>query len=126
MAYKPAGYTDVSPYLITEDPAGVIAFLIAGLGAAEIRRFNRPDGSIMHAEVHVGDSVVMIGGGKTEHKAQPAHVHVYVADVDEAFARAVKAGGVVVQKPAKKDDPDRRCGVSDPSGTVWWLATNHV
>ena len=52
-----------------------------------------------------------------------AHVHVYVPDVDASFEKAKQAGGKVVQEPVQKDDPDKRGGITDPSGITWWLAT---
>lgn len=54
------------------------------------------------------------------------HVHVYVPDVDAAFRRAIEAGGTVVQEPMEKGDGDRRGGISDPGGTIWWLSTQLV
>ena len=54
--------------------------------------------------------------------AVDAHVHVYVADVDAAWSRAMQAGGTVVQAPAQKDDGDKRGGVRDPGGTAWWIS----
>lgn len=124
MAYKPRGYADVSPYLIVDDVAGVIAFMKKGLGGKELRRFKRPDGSIMHAEVQLGDSVVMIGGGNPDWPNQPCHVHVYVKDVEKTFAKAVKAGGKVIQELKQENDPDKRGGVADASGTTWWVSTS--
>jgi PhnB protein len=53
----------------------------------------------------------------------PAHVHIYVADVDAIYRRALAAGAKSIAEPAKKDDADKRGGVQDPGGTTWWLAT---
>ena len=117
--YKPEGYPDVSAYLIVEDAEATLAFLEAVFSAPRLRVHRRDDGSIMHAEARVGDSVVMVGqmpGGPS------AHVHVYVDDVDAHFARAEAAGGEVVAPPETKPDGDRRGGVRDPNGITWWLA----
>jgi len=122
--WKPSGYPALSPYLITRDAQGVIDFLQAALGATPLRRYERPDGSIMHAEVRIDDSVVMIGGAGDDWPPQPAHLHVYVPDVDRAYAAALEAGGITVQEPTRKEgDPDRRGGVRDSGGNTWWLAT---
>ena len=79
-----------------------------------------PGGKVMHAEVKLDDTVVMLADVETP---VPSHVYVYVGDVDAAYARALRAGGVAVQEPVQKDDPDRRAGVRDPAGNTWWLAT---
>ena len=66
-AWKPEGYSSVSPYLMCADPEGLIAFLVAVFGAGQVRRFDRPDGSLMHAEMRIDDSIVMVGGGATQY-----------------------------------------------------------
>ena len=123
-SYKPEGYSTVSPYLIAAGAQAVIDFLNKAFGARELRRYDMPDGSIMHAEVRIGDTVVMIGDAGEHWPAVPAHVHVYVDSVDETYRRALDAGGVSVQPPQQKgQDPDRRGGVKDPAGNTWWIAT---
>ena len=77
----------------------------------------------MHAEVQIDDSIVMIADGGGDFPAFPIWLHVYVPDVDAAYQRALNAGGVSVQAPQQKDDPDRRAGVKDPAGNTWWIAT---
>lgn len=121
--WKPAAYPSVSPYLICPDPDGLIAFLAAAFDGTVQRRFDRPDGTLMHAEVKIDDSIVMLGGASTEYLASPSHIHVYVRDAQDVFRRAVEAGGTVVQEPARKDDDDLRGGVQDTWGTTWWIAT---
>jgi uncharacterized glyoxalase superfamily protein PhnB len=122
--WKPSGYPSVSPYLITSNAEAVIGFLEATLEAKPLRRYDRPDGTIMHAEVRIDDSVVMFGEAGGEWAPVPCHLHVYVPDVDATYARALKNGGVPVQAPLKKDgDPDRRGGVMDPGGNTWWFST---
>jgi PhnB protein len=126
-AFKPTGYNSVSPYLIVEGAAATIEFLAAAFDAVEIRRFPAPDGNgIMHAEVRLDDTVVMIADRPAEWPAVPAHVHVYVADVDASYQRAPAAGAESVQEPIKQQDDDKRGGVRDAGGTTWWLATKVV
>ena len=123
-SHKPDGYSTVSPYLIAAGAQQVIDFLKQTFGASELRRYDLPDGSIMHAEVRIGDAVVMLGDAGESWPAVPSHVHVYVEDVDATYRRALQAGGVPVQSPERKgDDPDRRGGVKDPAGNTWWIAT---
>lgn len=120
MDFKPENYNSVSPYLVVDDADVALVFLEQVFGSKPLRLFRRDDGTVMHAEVRIDDSVVMLGqmaGGPD------ANVHVYVADVDAVFDRAVKAGGDVVQPVEEKGDGDRRGGVRDPAGTTWWLST---
>lgn len=121
--YKPEGYNSVAPYLIVGDAARTIEFLKDALGAVELQRHASPRGGIMHAEVRIDDSVIMLADMAPDWPPVEAHVHVYVPDVDAAYRRAVEAGGTPVQEPAKKNDPDRRAGVRDAGGTTWWIAT---
>lgn len=123
QAYKPSGYNSVSPYLVVADANATIDFLQKAFDAVEIRRFAGPDGRVMHAEVRIDDTVLMLADGSPGWPAIPAHVHVYVADVDESYRRALAAGGFSVQEPVKKEDADRRGGVRDAGGSTWWIAT---
>ena len=122
--WKPDGYSTVSPYLVTEKAQQVIDFLVAVFDAEALRRYETEDGSIMHAEVRIADTVVMLGEAGGDWPAQPSHIHVYVEDVDRTYRRALDAGGTSAQEPQRRgDDPDRRGGVRDPGGNTWWIAT---
>ena len=121
--YKPDGYTSVAPYLIVDGANRTIDFLVRVFHAVELQRFAGPDGSLAHAEVRIDDTVVMLADGGEGWPPVPAHVHVYVADVDDTYERALEAGAESVQPPEKKDDPDRRAGVKDAGGTTWWIGT---
>jgi PhnB protein len=121
--YKPEGYASVSVYIVAEGAQAVIDFLVNTFDARPTRRYDNPDGTIMHAEVMIDDTVVMIADGSQEFPPFPVWMHVYVPDVDATYQRALAAGGVSVQEPEKKDDPDRRAGVKDPAGNTWFVAT---
>jgi PhnB protein len=123
MSHTPAGYSTVSPYLIVSGASATIDFLARVFGATELRRFAAEGGGVMHAEVRIGDSVVMVADGAEGWPPVPAHVHVYVADVDDTYRRALEAGATSVQEPVRKGDEDRRGGVKDAGGTTWWIAT---
>jgi uncharacterized glyoxalase superfamily protein PhnB len=102
----------------------VIDFLTQTCDARQTRRTDLPDGSIMHAEVQIDDTVVMLADAGGEFPAFPAWLHVYVPDVDATYQRALEAGGISVQEPVQKEgDTDRRGGVKDPAGNTWWIAT---
>lgn len=120
MPYKPDSYNDASPYLLVADAEATLAFIAATFDAPSLRVIRRDDGSIMHAEARVGDTVVMMG----EVPDGPAiNIHVYVPDADAAISRALAAGATLVQAAAEKGDGDRRGGIKAPDGTVWWIAT---
>jgi PhnB protein len=123
-SYKPRDYTSAAPYLIVNDASGTIDFLKRVFDVVELRRFPSADGKIMHAEVRLDDTVLMIAdGAPPAWPSVAAHVHVYVPNVDATYRRALEAGGTSVQEPVKKEDEDKRGGVKDPSGTTWWIAT---
>ena len=122
-SYKPDGYTSVSPYLIVDGASATIDFLRRVFAADEIQRLADPAGRIMHAEVRIDDTVVMIADGVDGWPPVPSHVHVYVRDVDATYRRALDAGATSVQEPVKKGDPDKRGGVKDAGGTTWWIGT---
>lgn len=119
MSYKPGGYTDASPYLIVDDIEATLTFLEASFGAERLRFHTRPDGTPMHAEARIGDTVIMMGQDTT----MPAHVHVYVPDVRGTFQAMLDAGGTEIQPPLDQGDGDLRAGVRDPVGTTWWPST---
>lgn len=122
--YKPDSYTSVAPYLVVSDAAATIRFLTDVFGAEELRRHPAPEGDrIMHAEVRIDDTVVMMGESAGEWPATPSHVHVYVPDADATYRKAIECGAVSVQEPVKKDDADKRGGFKDPWGTTWWVGT---
>ena len=123
QAYKPENYNTVSPYLIVNGADRTIEFLKVVFGATELRRFLDAAGKIMHAEVRIDDTVVMLADGAEYWPPIPAHVHIYVNDVDTIYRKALEAGAISVQDPVKKDDEDRRGGVKDAGGTTWWIAT---
>lgn len=120
MPYKPEGHTSVAPYLIVDDAENTLAFVQAVFDSEPIFVVRGPGGGIVHAEFRIDDTVVMCGESRG---APSANVHVYLPDVDDAFARALEAGGTMAQGVAEKGDGDRRGGVTDPSGTTWWLST---
>jgi PhnB protein len=126
-AHKPEGYTSVSPYLVVDGAQHVIDFLRQVFGAAELRRFDADGGGIMHAEVQIDDSVVMIADSTPDWPPYPSHLHVYVPDVDATYRRALDAGGVAIKEPQRMEgDPDRRGGFTDPAGNSWWVSTQQA
>jgi PhnB protein len=119
----PEGYNTITPYIISPDAEGLIDFVEKTLDGTLMNRFDRDDGSVQHAEVRVGDSVLMIGGANDEFPPFPLMAHLYVDDVDRVHAKAVTNGARSVQEPENQFYGDRTSGVTDPDGNTWWLAT---
>ena len=127
MAAKPVpdGYHTVTPYLTVRGAAKVIEFLKQAFGAElSLEPVKRPDGAIMHAEVKIGDSRVMLGEENEMAKATTTSLYVYVPNVDSVYQRAVKAGGNSVMEPTDMFYGDRTGSVKDPSGNTWSIATH--
>jgi PhnB protein len=121
---KPEGYHTLTPYLVVEGAARLIDFLKAAFDAKETERMAAPGDRIGHAEVRIGDSVVMLGDAHGEHKPLQAMLYVYVDDADATYRRALAAGATSVQEPADQFYGDRSGGVRDPVGNLWWIATH--
>lgn len=118
----PAGYTTVSPYLIVPDAPGHQRFLQEVLGAELVRSMPREDGSVMHSELRIGDSLVMVADATKDWPASATHLHVFVDDVDTIYAKALAAGATEVMAPVQKGNPDKRGGFL-LDGVTWWVAT---
>jgi uncharacterized glyoxalase superfamily protein PhnB len=114
----------VTPYLVVEGVPKLIEFLKQAFDAQELGRMARPDGGVMHAEVKIGDSKVMMGEPMGDWKAKPCTLHLYVEDVDAVYQRAIQAGGTSVREPADQFYGDRSGGVIDPCGNYWGIATH--
>lgn len=122
--FKPTGYNSVSPYFVIREAQRFIDFIKDLFEAEELRRYDNPDGSIMHAELRIDDSVIMLGQSNDEHPPQLHLMHVYVPDVDAVIERAVKLGCEVVEAPQQKSgDPDRRGMFRDFAGNMWAVGT---
>ena len=126
MAVKPIpdGFHTVTPYLLVQGVAKLIDFLKQAFDAKEIHRSAMPDGTIMHAEVKIGDSFVMMGEASGQRQPMPGSIYLYVKDTDATYQRALKAGATSVMEPADQFYGDRNAGVKDPVGNSWWIATH--
>ena len=134
MAVKPIpeGYHTATPYLIVKDGAAAIDFYKKAFGATEIMRMPGPGGRIMHAEIKIGDSPIMLGEECPEFGAKspeslggtPIGVCLYVEDVDAMFKQAVSAGATAKRPVADQFYGDRSGNVTDPFGHQWTIATH--
>ncbi|WP_426752420.1 VOC family protein [Myxococcus sp. Y35] len=126
MAYKPDGYTSVAPYLVVDGALRTIDFLVQVFGAQRLRMIPGDNGRLMHGEVRIDDTVIMLSDTMDGWPAVAAHVHLYVADVDQLYQRALDAGAVAVKTPVNAGDGDKRGGFRDPGGTTWWVSTQEA
>ena len=127
MAAKPVpdGYHTVTPYLTVRNAPKVIEFLRQAFGAEiSLEPIKRPDGTIMHAQVTIGDSRIMIAEESEMAKATESSLYLYVPNVDSVYQRAIKAGGNTIMEPTDMFYGDRSGGVKDPSGNSWFIATH--
>lgn len=122
-SFKPTNNSTVSPYLVVNGTDDAISFMEQVFGGVQLRRFPNEQGRVMHAEVRIDDTVIMLADSNDQWPPVPSYVHVYVADVDAVYQRALAAGAAAVQEPVKKEDKDKRGGVKDAGGTTWWIAT---
>ncbi|MDB5541033.1 MAG: Glyoxalase/bleomycin resistance protein/dioxygenase [Devosia sp.] len=117
----PDGYTTVTPWIISADTPQLIAFLAAAFGGVEIARLANADGSIAHAEIRIGDAVVMAFDAPEGIAPVPAFIRLYVPDARIGFAKAIQAGATEVTKPTLLAFGDRVARIRDPLGNIWWL-----
>lgn len=121
---KPEGFHSVVPYLTVHKPAELIEFVKHSFGAVEHSRTTGSAGG-MHAEVKIGNSMVMIGGAEHITPA-PAAIHLYVSDVDDAYRRALEAGAQPLFEVADQPYGERSGAVEDQHGNRWYIATTNV
>ena len=123
MAIKPIpdGYTTVTPWLISRDTARLIAYVTEAFGATEISRLTSADGRVEHAEVRIGDAIVMMFDAAPGWPPTPGFLRLYVEDADEVHRRAVAAGGTSVTEVTHLFFGDRVGRVRDPLGNIWWI-----
>jgi len=120
----PEGYHAVTPMLMAKNAAKLIDFITKAFNGKEKSRHTDPDGKLMHAEVIVGDSYIMLGEANDKYPPSPAMLYLYVDDVDSTYAQAVKAGGKSLREPTTEFYGDRSSGVTDEFGNQWWIATH--
>jgi uncharacterized glyoxalase superfamily protein PhnB len=120
----PQGYHTVCPYIVVPGIAKLIDFAKEAFGAAEVFVSKRPDGSIMHAEIKIGDSIIMMGESQGGSKNFPAMLHLYMDAVDAVYQRALQAGAKSLREPADQPYGDRSGGVEDAFGNQWWISTH--
>jgi uncharacterized glyoxalase superfamily protein PhnB len=119
----PEGYHTVTPWIVVKGAAELIDYLKTAFDAEEMARETNPDGSIGHAEIKIGDSVIMLFDAKENWPATPGFFRLYVEDGDKVYHRALEAGGKAVTEMTDLAFGDRVGRVSDPAGNIWWIQT---
>jgi PhnB protein len=128
----PDGYPRVTPYLIVDGAGAAIDFYTSVLGAAERMRMPAPEDKVGHAELEIGDSIIMLADESPEMDARapkavggtPVSLHVYVEDVDSVFERAIEAGAKELRPVEDRFYGDRSGGFEDPFGHRWHVSTH--
>ena len=121
--HVPEGLHSVTSYLHPKGAPQLIEFLKRAFDAYEVFRAQAPDGSVVHAKIRIGDSVVEMGEAHGPYQPMPTAYHLYVNDTDTVYRRALAAGGVSLRAPADHPWGYRSAGVRDPGGNQWWINT---
>jgi PhnB protein len=119
----PEGYHTITPLLRVKESLKLIDFLKQAFEAKEISCYNQKDGSIMHAEVKIGDSIIMVSDSTLEWKSTSCALYLYVDDTDKRYERALEYGATSLREPRDGIYGDRCAAVIDRFGNQWWIAT---
>jgi len=114
----------ITPYLHPKGAAAVIDFLKRAFDAEEVERHKDPEGTVYHAKIQVGDSIIAMGEAHGPYQPMPPALHLYVPDTDATYKRALDAGAISIDEPVDQGYGDRYAGVKDPFGNVWYIATH--
>jgi uncharacterized glyoxalase superfamily protein PhnB len=120
----PRGFHTVTPYLVVQGASRLIHFMKQAFKANEHHRATRNDESIMHAEVQIGDSILLLSEARGDIHPMPGMLYIYVDDVDVVYQRALQAGAKPLRPPTDEFYGDRSGGVEDICGNQWWIATH--
>ncbi|WP_338777353.1 VOC family protein [Streptomyces sp. DG1A-41] len=118
----PQGYTTVAPWVVTDDTGAFLDFVAQAFDGEELARVVTEDGLIGHAEIRIGDTVVMAFDRHADWPTMPSLLNVYAADVDKAFTQAIEAGGHVITPLANDAFGQRGGRIKDPFGNIWWVS----
>jgi len=120
----PNNYHTATPYLMVAEAGKLIAFLETVFEGSVSERIVRPDGKLIHADVRIGDSTIMLTDASAEWPPMPGAIYLYVHDTDNTYQQAMAAGATSLMTPADQFHGDRMAGVKDPFGNVWWIVTH--
>jgi len=118
------GFRTITPYLFVQNASRLMKFISVAFGGSETYRKEQPDGAVTHAEMRIGDSMLMLGEATPQFGPMPTSVYLYVTDSDQVYRQALEAGGVSVFPIMTLPNGERYGGVKDPCGNIWWIATH--
>ena len=121
---KPSGYNTITPFLYVSNVPRLLKFLKEAFKAEEKMQYLAADGAVMHAEVKIGDSMVMMSERSIDYPEMPCQLYVYVDNCDDVYDQALDAGGTTFREPADQFYGDRTGTFEDPYGHVWHIATH--
>ena len=122
--FKPVNYNSVSPYFIVNGAQKMIDLLVNLFDAQPLRRYDHADGTIMHTELKIDDSIIMLADASEQWPAVTVLMHVYVPDVQKVYQKALTLGCEAVQPPRQQEgDPDCRGSFKDFAGNLWSVST---
>lgn len=114
----------ITPYFTVADADRLIGFLTAAFDARVIKESRYDDNRIQHARLRIGNSIIMLNESSHNYPANMSQVHLYVANTDGAYERALTLGAESLMAPNDRPHGDRMAGIMDPCGNVWWIATH--
>ncbi len=123
MADDMKTYRTVTPYLVVRDADGELKFLEAAFGGTQQLCSRNADNTVMHAEIKIGDSLVMLGQAGDRWKTISAALYLWVENVDEVYGKALNAGAKSQSAPEDKPFGHRNAGVVDACGVTWWIGS---
>ena len=122
MSGKPKGFTTITPFIMAEKVDRIIDFAKAAFDAEVVQVLHDSQGQVWHAQVKIGDAIILFGDTMGQHDGTTACTYLYVDDPDATYKRAIAAGGKEFAKPADQFYGDRAGGVIDQAGNYWWIA----
>ncbi|MFN3999146.1 VOC family protein [Algoriphagus sp.] len=123
IQFKPLGYNSLSPYFIVDNAPRFVKLMKDLFDAEELRKYEMPDGSLMHVELRLDDSVIMLSEATSDYPANEFLLHFYVHDAIAVYKKALELGCEGLQEPIQKEDPDLRGMFKDFNGNVWSIGT---
>ncbi len=120
----PEGFRTLTPFILVKGADQILDFLKKAFDAKEHSMHRLPDGTIMHAEIQIGDSMLMMSEASDKFPAMPGMLQIYTEDTDGWYKKAIDAGGISLREPTDEFYGDRSCGIKDAAGNQWWIATH--
>ena len=120
----PENYHTITPYFTVDDADRLIEFLTTVFGASVIKESRYENNRIQHARLRIGNSIIMLNQSTEAYPVITSQMHLFVADTDATYAKALRSGAVTLMEPNDRPHGDRMAGIKDPCGNIWWIATH--